>query len=140
MTHKSLLLVLLTTVALASPGFAADANFQANCTYVDPDSFYCEFDAERTPTGQAPTSCAPATEERYIWRFGDGNSAVTTNPEVDHVYIFGSGAPTFFSFYEACVSVECSDGTSAYRCHCVDLTGQGNLPDCVEPGDWTPRQ
>lgn len=138
MFQKRLCLVLFAlTAAVALPGFAADANFQANCTYVDPDSFYCEFDAERTPMGQAATSCAPAVPTRYIWRFGDGGSDATTTPETDHVYTLGVGVPTFFSYYEACVSVGCSDGSTAFRCHCVDFFGQG-LPGCVEPGGWTP--
>ncbi|MEM7351621.1 MAG: hypothetical protein AAF657_12570 [Acidobacteriota bacterium] len=123
-------------VLAAAPATAADANFQANCDPVDPDSLYCEFDANRTPPGQTPTSCGLAFPVRYFWRFGDGASAVTPVPFVDHLY---GPTPVFTPVLNVCMSVECSDGTTAYQCHCLDFTGQGNFGSCIEPGGWTPR-
>ena len=141
--HPKLFLALFAFFAttFAMTGFAADANFQANCSYIDPDSFVCEFDAQRTPMGQAATSCDPATPERYFWRFGDGSSAVTTTPETDHLYDLANGGPSFFppGVYEVCLSVGCSDDTTAYRCHCADFFNQTNLPDCIQAGGWSPR-
>ncbi|MEM8994755.1 MAG: hypothetical protein AAGF23_08175 [Acidobacteriota bacterium] len=139
MIRRTLTLALLTlSVSLfASPAFAADANFQVLCNYVDPDSFVCQFDALSTPSGQTPTSCGLQPVERYIWRFGDGASAVTTTPETQHVYLFGTGTPSFFSYYEACLSIECADGSTAFKCHCVNLYGS-SIAGCAEPGAWSP--
>ncbi len=140
MNKHSLLTIasILILATFAGPAFAADANFQGNCTYVDPDSFACEFDAMRTPGGQAPTTCNLAVPVRYSWRFGDGATAVTTTPETDHLYVATPlWTPPFI--YDVCVSVECSDGSSAYKCHCADLTGQNNIGDCIQAGGWTPR-
>ncbi|MEM6792874.1 MAG: hypothetical protein AAF725_02775 [Acidobacteriota bacterium] len=123
---------------LAMPALGADANFQALCTYEDPDSFLCEFDADRAPAGQATTSCAPSQVSSYQWRFGDGMTDVTAIPETQHLYVQSVGVPSLFPFLEACLSVRCEDGSSAFTCHCVDLFGRVSAGGCVEPDVWSP--
>jgi hypothetical protein len=123
-----MILVLLLTLGFAATSFATTANFQAWCQSGIPT--FCSFNANRTPSGQTPTSCTSGSVSLYFWDFGDGGSA-TGGPGNSHVY------PGAVNFASICLSVFCTDLTTATKCHCFsNVIGVGG---CIRPGaGWTP--
>lgn len=110
---------------------AATANFKGNCTSSFPNN--CVFDT-RLPSSN-PTSCGSASVTNHFWDYGDATYGSqfqwTTSVLGSHTY------PPGMNTIDICMTVFCSDGSSASKCHCF-----GNVIGyswCIRPnGSWTP--
>lgn len=136
MKKVNLFLAALILVCSALPVLAFDyANFEGNCTILPPSytQTSCQFDANRTPSGQNATYCTYGVST-YGWDFIPTSYGEelwnTTNSAPTFVY---NGAFCDFIY----LSVFCNGGSNAGNQHCMcNTVGIGG---CIIPGaGWTP--
>jgi hypothetical protein len=121
--------LLLLATALSAPAEAQTANFQANCASGIPT--VCSFDATR-PAGSGSSCPAGTTVTTYFWDFGVNNSSYTWTTSSTTNYTYQNGIST-----DVCLTVFCSNGSSATKCHC--FSNQFGVNGCIRPGaGWTP--